>query len=539
MPVPGRRHDRHRISRRALTFLLIVATAVVFGRIVTHEFVGWDDPDTIAVNARLRPPSWQGVAWYWTHPAHGLYVPLTYSAWSALATVAQTRTAQASIELNPWLFHAASVLVHICCAATVMDVLRRLVGPNHDAAAFFGAMLFALHPLQVESVAWASGFKDVLCGLLSMLAIRSYVIYAQRERVAHYVVALALLLLAMLAKPAAIVVPAILGTIDLLVLRRPLPRVARAVLPMMVIVVPFAILARVVQVTHSSTHTPLWTRLLIAMDSLAFYMRKLLFPWPLTVMYGRTPTAAVSSGAIYYTWIAPAVVGAALLVARRKLPVLVAGAAVVVIGLSPVLGLTNFMMQAHSTVADHYMYLPMFGVSLAGAWGVARWESRGLRLICGIALLLLGLLSLLQAGYWRNSITLFEHAVAVTPENDDAINGLGNALAHAGRFPEAIARFERAAQINPQNRWTRELLTQALVFAARFEDALPHGHEALRLAAIEGETDTAQVRLLLGRALANLGRFQEAEEHLSDAARQQPHDKGLAAELDAVRRRPR
>jgi hypothetical protein len=523
------------MKRSSLTFLLVLATIVTFARVVNHEFVGWDDGDTIVQNPRLRPPRIEGVAYYWTHPAAGLYAPLTYTVWSTLAVLAEARTPAGDFELNPWVFHAASLMLHVLSAVVVLDLLRRLVG--QDLPALVGAMLFALHPMQVESVAWASGLKDVLCGLLALVAIQQYVIFAQKQRRLHYMVALATLLLALLSKSTAMVVPLTIVVIDVWILGTPIRKSLRRVLPMVIVTIPFALIAWQVQKSYVSTLTPLWTRPLIAADSLGFYLCKLLVPWPLTVVYGRTPGTVVGSGAIYYMWILPALVCVALIVFRKRVPALVAAALVFVSGLLPVLGLTNFMMQTHSTVADHYMYLPMLGAALAAAWAVAQFERARIYATCGAALMACASLSFLQLGYWHDGVALFGHAVAVRPGNEDARIDLGHALAQANRLDEAIPHFQRAVQINPTSRASRELLTQALVFSGRYEEAIPHAEASLQLARADNGSDTAQIEFLLGRALSQLGRYDEAATHLAEATRQQPADKRLAAELESVRNR--
>src|SRR6267378_78163 len=142
----------------AYPLLLAILTLIVFGRIATNDFTYWDDAGTIHHNARLNPPTAQKVLWYWGHSELGLYIPVTYSVWGVLAAAARLDAPdEFDISLNPWLFHAASLIVHVGSVLLVFRILRRLIG--RDGPSFAGALLFAIHPLQTETVAWASGLK--------------------------------------------------------------------------------------------------------------------------------------------------------------------------------------------------------------------------------------------------------------------------------------------------------------------------------------------------------------------------------------------
>src|SRR4051812_9610397 len=156
---------------------LLVAgiTFLVFAPLCTSEFTWWDDWATIHQNPWLNPPTLATLKHYWSSIAYGLYVPVTYTVWAALAWVARLREpGEQNIQLNPWVFHSANVLVHVASAVFVFLLLRRLV--KKEWAAALGALLFALHPVQVETVGWASGMKDLLAGCFGMIALWRYVV---------------------------------------------------------------------------------------------------------------------------------------------------------------------------------------------------------------------------------------------------------------------------------------------------------------------------------------------------------------------------
>src|SRR6266850_1541204 len=169
--------------RRSTVYLvvIVVITVVVFGRIAGDDFMYWDDSGTIHHNPRMNPPTVEKILWYWSHPEMGLYIPVTYTVWGGIAAMARLdRADEFGIRLNPWLFHSASILVHVGSALMVFLILRRLV--KSDGASLVGALVFALHPVQVEAVAWASGLKDLLCGFFALLSIWHYMRFVDLSR---------------------------------------------------------------------------------------------------------------------------------------------------------------------------------------------------------------------------------------------------------------------------------------------------------------------------------------------------------------------
>ena len=136
---------------RSRTFLLVLVaiTFATFSPVLRNDFVAWDDPQTIIEHPGVNPASFSAVIRYWQEPLSGLYVPLTYTVWSAIGSVAR----DAAGTLHAWPFHLASVVVHCVSAGLVFSILRQLL--HEDWPAFVGALLFALHPLQVEPIAWA------------------------------------------------------------------------------------------------------------------------------------------------------------------------------------------------------------------------------------------------------------------------------------------------------------------------------------------------------------------------------------------------
>jgi tetratricopeptide (TPR) repeat protein len=388
----------------------------------------------------------------------GIYVPLTYTFWSGLAAITRGTP-------NPHAFHAANVALHAIAAVLVYALLRRLLPRVAPVAAFLGAMAFALHPVQVEPVAWASGTKDLLCGLFSVAALIEYVCFAQEESTLsrkrlHWLAGLGLFILAMLAKPTAIVIPLLALVIARWMLLRPWRTIAAELWPWFLLMVPCAISTAAAQPAPWSTPLPVWARPGVAADAIAFYIYKVFLPLNLTVDYGRRPETIVAKGFIYWTWVLPLCAAIWLFIARRRWPIIVAAALLFVIPLLPTLGLKPFMFQYVSTVADHYLYLSMLGVAVFAAWAASALRPS---LVAALLILLLADTLLLEPS-WQNTRTLFSRALTVNSDSFIACDMLGYDHHQAGRRLQQIgaasqafdelttsARFyERGLRINPQ-----------------------------------------------------------------------------------------
>jgi hypothetical protein len=447
---------------------LIIVTVATYGRVCENQFTWWDDPRTIHHNPRFNPPSGKLIRETWVKPVDGLYVPVTYSYWGALAFLAEEDGTDAlGIHLNPRVFHAGSLALHVLSVLVAFAILKLL--SDNVLASAGGALLFALHPVQVEAVAWASGAKDLLCGLLSLMAIYQYVQFARlargrdasREDAAGnpprptprrlrftYGSGAVLLVLAMLAKPSAMVVPVIVALLDLLVIGRPWRKVAWSAGGWAVVVVPFAAIARIVQTIDDMPVAALWQRPFIAADAIAFYLSKLLWPTGMTPDYTRRPEAVfrMAGGAWpYLIWIVPASLAAWAWHGRRARPWALAGLALFVAGVGPVLGLAPFQFQFTSSVADHYLYVSMLGPALVLTWALVRFRSRAVLIGCGAALAALAVRSNDQLGHWRSEMALWTHTMAVAPNSFVARANLAADLGRAGFLAGLEARDLRDA----------------------------------------------------------------------------------------------
>jgi hypothetical protein len=455
---------------RPHTIALLLLAAVVFGRVCGHEFVNLDDPQFIAANENFLPPTLPSLADHWTSPHRHLYAPVTMTAWWLIAKVALIGGDGEPYALNPWLFHAASLIVHVVNVLLVRRIVRAIV--RDDLTAVLAAAVFAVHPLQVETVAWASELKDLLAACFSLTAIVAALRASEGDpqpasrSAAWWVAAFVAAVAAMLSKPSAAVLPLILAAI-LWLAGRSLRQWWIAMVVGLCLTIPVAYVARWAQPAVSVTPPPLSQRFVVAADALAFYVGKVLWPIPLGPDYGRTPAAVLASPARYWTWIVPVAVTAAALLSRRR--GLIAAWSVFVLGVALNVGLLPFDFQAVSTVADHYAYLSLLGVAIAVAYAAA--NRRGVVVAGTVIVVILSAVSFVQAGRWRDSIVLWRHAIKVNPRSNLAYGNLGAALMDARDVPGARPPLRRAAELDPSDPFAHLNLARALLLTGDTEGA--------------------------------------------------------------------
>ncbi len=429
--------------------ILVLSTLFVYGRILRHEYLEWDDTTHLRDNVHLRPDSLASAAYFWREPYFGLYIPLTYTVFTVEANLAhRAGLMRPDGQPAPVVYHACSLALHVACVLAVYVLLLELVG--HRAAACGGALLFALHPLQVESVAWISETKGLLCGLFSMLSLRQYIRFARGGKTLQYALATVALMLALVSKPAAVAVPLMALALDWQILRRPMREIVPALAPWLLLAGIFLVIARTQQTGEMIEQpAPYGSRPFVAADALAFYTAKLFFPLDLTFDYGRTPQRVIADRSVYWTWILPAV--ACAVIFRRGIrgpgP---AAACLFIAGLTPVLGLIPFGYQAISTVADRYVYLAMLGPALGTTSLLAVRPTVPAFGVAATALLGCAGVSFQQASYWRNDETLCRRGIDKNPQSSTAHTNLARYLEAHGDADGAIKHYRAAIDVNPR-----------------------------------------------------------------------------------------
>lgn len=530
-PAPPARRRRRR--RAALPVaLLAVVVLLAFFPVLRGGFVNWDDTDMIVRNVDLNPPALSTVLRYWRGPHMGLYIPLTYTTYAGLAAVSRvTGGGPGATPLDPWVFHACALLLHLASATFAWLILRRLGVPRW--AAWTGAAIFAAHPIQAEAVAWAASLNTVLSGALLTAALWCYVEHAttapRRAATRWFIVATVLFLLALLAKPSAVVAPLLAAAMEALMLRRPARAWWIGIAAWLVVAGTFALIARGAQPAATLPALPLAKRPIVAADAVAFYLEKVAFPRAFAIDYGRTPQAVLASAG---SPAAAVLVTAALLAAawtwRRREPAITAGITLFVLALLPVLGLVPFEFQQYSTVADRYAYPAMLGVALVAARLAARWHAARVALTVGVGVLMV--LSMRQAARWHDTYALAHHALAVNPRSVAAHKVLAATHAADKQPAEAGQHYRAALALRPDD---PEVLFNYGNLLLR-QRAYVEAAETLRAARQQRPRDV-RVMQNLAVALAMTGERAEAERLLVDAIDLAPDDPELRQNLQLVR----
>jgi len=438
---------------------LIVAAAIlaVFGRVACNGWVEFDDPINVTENPHLIPVTWESLRWLWLHAYERLYIPASYTLFAVEAVVSRLLTGVGPRgPVSATLFHATSLLLHLGCVLVVSRLLRRSCGSV--AAGVAGALVFALHPLQVETVAWVSEQRGLLATFFSLVAVEQFLVWESDDGAAghqwlRWVGGTAAFIIAMLAKPTTVVVPLIALTLARVRPHRPLGVTVAWLTPWFVAALVIGGITRLVQPPDLTTFAVPWPlRPLVAADAVGFYVGKLFMPWNLCVAYGRTPQAVLKNPLTPLTTAVVLVaVGLCLLaprLARLRAPMLL-----FLLPLLPVLGLTPFVFQNQSTVADRYVYLAMLGPALAVADRVA-FRSGGPLVPVGVAmaLTLFAALSFRQAGLWSDTGTLAAHACRIAPGVTASWTLLsGHHLSH-GDASAAVTAARNAIAVAPGNR---------------------------------------------------------------------------------------
>jgi tetratricopeptide (TPR) repeat protein len=487
--------------------LIAIATALAFCPSLDNEFVDWDDEVALVTNTALRRGPWDQVRWAFTTVFLGPYQPLS---WLSLGLDYRLW------GLNPLGFHLTALIWHVASAVGMFALSRRLLAvamPNctgcpasWNGAAAIAALWYAVHPLRVESVAWATERRDVLCQVFAIATLLAYAQHAatgaSRVATRWLVIAWALHLAALLSKASAVPLPAVLTLIDYYPLRR-LPGAhgrwvgpaVRAIwlekLPFWALSLIFAFVAIHGQTTEtaisSTDHLGLVNRLALAAYSSAFYVGKSLVPWNLSPMYELSDSFSPWQASVILGAIATLLLSGFALWGIRRLPAWFVTWGAYLVLLAPVSGLVHTGFQC---AADRYSYLPGLALALLPAGLLLQCQRRGaLRpgLATAVWCLAFATIPLLAAATWRqcdvwqNSETLWNRALAVDPGSGVAKTGLGVVRFRQGRLAESRVLLEAALRLRPSNVFTHQNLGLVLDRLGERAAARDQFLEAIRL----------------------------------------------------------
>ncbi len=446
------------ITKSRILILLGLITLVVFGQVIGFEFVNIDDPVYINNFMVVKGLTLEGLAWVFA------------SIHTNFSTTLNWVSHMIDVELfglNPAGHHLTSLLLHLVNTFLFFIILDGITRDRWKSA--MAAVLFAIHPLRVETVAWVADRKDLLAMLFSLLTMAAYWKYAVHRRPLWYGVTTICFVLALLAKPVMVILPFVLLLIDFWPLDRlkssgESPFQWARVKPLLWEKVPllglsglFSWIAYNGQAVHnvmvSETALPWFVRWLNVPVNYMRYIEKIFWPTDLAVFYPlsyQTPTVWIIAGSLLL------LIAVTVWVLRcfRGAPYLWVGWFWFLGSLVPVVG---FVKAGFQEIADRYTYFPLIGIFIMVVWGLAeavkRWNvsAMAVRFVSAILVAVLMLVSWNQTRVWESSVTLFQHTVDHTERNDFAHNNLGHALMLRGRTEESILHFKKALEYNPRH----------------------------------------------------------------------------------------
>jgi protein O-mannosyl-transferase len=488
---------------------LLLVVAVVFAyQPAWHAGFIWDDDAYVTQNPLLSAPDGLKRIWF-SLDSPSQYFPLTYTTF---------RLERLLWGLDPAGYHWVNILLHAVNALLVWRLLKRLSVPG----AWLAAAIFALHPVQVESVAWITERKNVLSLLFSLLALLAWMEFVEERPKPgwrFYFLSLIFYLLALCGKTTACTLPAALLLI-LWLKKQPVSRFRLAqIIPFLVLGAGMGLVTIWWERYHQGTQGALFSygpaeRVLIASRAVWFYLGKLAWPVNLTFSYPRW--TANPANPLAYGWLAAgAGLGAAIYFTRRFAGRGVEVAALFYVAtLSPMLGLVMLYTFQYASVADHYQYVASIGPIALAAAGISTALGRfGTKkpflepALCIVLLAALCVLTWRQCGMYADIDTLWRVTMAKNPDSWLAHNNLGKDLLRAGQVDEAIAHFQKAVNIEPKNSSAQVNLGIALFQKGRVDEAIAQFQNILET---ETEPNTVGVHYILATALLKNGQADEA-----------------------------
>jgi protein O-mannosyl-transferase len=522
---------------KVIAFVLLVALIIIiYSRVGTSEFITFDD-DTYVYNCPQVQDglTFQNIIWSFTNIHSYNYHPLTSISLFIDSSL---------FGIRPGPFHLVNLFFHICNTLLLLATLFMMTKCFWKSA--FVAALFALHPIHVESVAWISERKDVLCTFFWLLTMISYVWYVTSPKVGRYITVLIFMVLSLLAKPMAVTLPFVLLLLDVWPLGR--MKLAEASdgehnpwglihekLPMFAAIVIISFVTFFVQRYSGLVMTvdlfSLDERISNALVSYIVYLKNMLWPFHLAIFYPH-PRAVL--------WVPMAfsiifLLSVSVLTLRylRSKPYLAVGWFWYLGTLVPVIGIVQVGLQA---LADRYSYIPLIGIFIIIAWGAQdlfmKFRLRKTVLVAGVfvSLILCSVMSWYQVGYWKDSPTIYTHTIEATSQNYWAYYYLGDYFLKESRIDDAITNFQNCVQIEPEFIPAHFYLGAIYMSRGDFSNTL----KQLKIVLMQPDLYNVEAHAILGTAFMRLNRLDEALKHFSMARDMMPTSNRIVDSYNSV-----
>ncbi len=525
------------LPRFEAVLFAVLALSILFsyGNILTHAFTGYDDDKYVTENPQVQ----QGMT---TENILWAFRSIHASNWHPLTWLSHMLDVEL-FGMNSGGHHFTSLLLHLLNSLLLFAVLQRMTGEIWKSWAV--AMLFAVHPLHVESVAWIAERKDVLSTFFGLLVLRSYALHVKNPKTNRYLPIIAWYLFSLLSKPMLVTLPFVLLLLDYWPLQRisislgtasgNAQPTALSVLHLLQEKIPLFLLTFAsCAVTFFAQHKgnavgeyPLGLRTANALTTYTAYIWKMLWPCNLGVLYPypkmvpiwQTLSAAFLLGSISFLAVRH----------RKQAPWLLVGWLWYLGTLVPVIGVVQVGVQA---MADRYTYIPLTGLFIILAWGAStairswRQEKIILLVLAAAYFAALTVATRMQAAYWRDSITLFEHTLQVTDNNYVIHNNLGFELALQGQYSKASEQYKAAVRINPDFEQAYINYGSMLFASGQIKESLAYHQDVLKT-----KPYFAGMHYNFGVQLLRTGQLDAAAAHLQKTLQLKP---GFAAAYNSL-----
>jgi len=504
-------------NRNKLIFCVFISilTIAVYWQIQNHEFINYDDDIYITENTNISKGfTSEAIRWAFTTPYASNWHPITWLSHSFDYQL---------YGLEPGGHHRTNLIFHTANAILLFLVFMRMTGAFWQSTLV--ATLFAIHPLHVESVAWASERKDVLSMFFMMLTIWAYLRYVEKNEIKRYLLVVVFFALGLMSKPMLVTLPFVLLLLDFWPLNR-----AKVVLKKLFIEkIPLIGLAMVSSVitffaqqnggaTKSLELYSMQARIFNAIVSYLEYLWKTVWPVNLSILYPH-PGDTLQFWKVLLSGLVLTGITVLVVKAIRRAPYLAVGWFWYLGTLIPVIGIVQVGGQA---MADRYSYIPLIGIFIILAWGLPELVKNNKSiLLAGIIIPILTFLTWQQAGYWENSVTIFNHAIKVSNSNNPNFaavhTSLGNAHAQKGSFVNAVIHYKNAIKINPGHYRAHNNLGAALHTLGEIDEAIIQYTIVIKI-----NPQNILAHTNLANALAKTGSYSEAVTHYESAIKIKP-----------------
>jgi tetratricopeptide (TPR) repeat protein len=536
----------------SICFILAAITLLAYWPVQNHEFINFDDDLYITGNHRVKAGlTLDGLIWAFDFNERSYWHPL---AWLSHMLDVEL------FGLNPAGHHLTNLWIHLANSLLLFWIFYRTTGRLYRSA--FIAALFAVHPLNVDSVAWVAERKNLLSTFFWMLSLLFYVRYVESPSINRYILIIVVFAMGLMVKPMLVTLPFVLLLLDYWPLKRVgfnhrhendpatpagegiLERQSN-VLKLVMEKIPLLLLSGVsiwlsilssqkLDMVVGTDVAPMTIRIANALVSYLNYLAKMIWPHNMAIFYPfpkDLPLWQIAGSGVLLL----AVTALFLLRSNHK-PYLATGWLWYLGTLVPVIGIVQ--AGVWPSMADRWVYIPMIGIAMIIAWAVPEMTSKWRHKIPALAVLVISVLACcvvlvrIQLHYWENSRVLFQHALAVTQENGIAHNNLGSALLWEGETTAALHHFKAALKLSPKSPKIHNNIGQALMKLGHVNEAVDRYLESMQLNPLEAETHNS-----LAVALIEQGRVSESILHLQKALRLEPNYADAYVNLGAVYRR--